>query len=50
MAIHTYLSLYPVAFYVWEQLRVPVVPLIFYGAYELYPVSSWVNNTGDVTH
>ena len=33
----------------WEQLKVPIVPLIFYGAYELYPASSWVNNTGRVT-
>jgi hypothetical protein len=30
----------------WEQLNVPIVPLVFYGAYELYPASSWVNNTG----
>ena len=33
-------------FHMWEQLNVPIVPLIFYGAYELYPSSSWVNNTG----
>ena len=26
----------------------PIVPVIFYGAYELYPVGSWVNNTGKV--
>jgi hypothetical protein len=32
----------------WEQLNVPIVPLVFYGAYELYPASSWVNNTGKV--
>ena len=35
-------------FHMWEQLRVPIVPVIFYGAYELYPVGSWVNNTGKV--
>ena len=35
-------------FYMWEQLNVPIVPVIFYGAYELYPVGSWVNNTGKV--
>ena len=34
----------------WEQLGVPIIPLIFYGAYELYPNGSWVNNTGDITN
>lgn len=38
---------YTGAFHMWEQLKVPIVPLIFYGAYELYPASSWVNNTGE---
>lgn len=35
-------------FHMWEQLKVPIVPVVLYGAYELYPVGSWVNNTGKV--
>jgi 1-acyl-sn-glycerol-3-phosphate acyltransferase len=35
-------------FHMWEQLQAPIVPLIIYGAYDLYPVGSWVNNTGRV--
>mmetsp|Transcript_31905 Transcript_31905/g.30418 ORF Transcript_31905/g.30418 Transcript_31905/m.30418 type:complete len:375 (-) Transcript_31905:68-1192(-) len=35
-------------FHMWEQLNAPIIPLIFYGAYELYPVNNWVNNTGKV--
>ena len=34
----------------WEELNVPIVPLIFYGAYELYPPNSWVNSTGKWGH
>lgn len=33
----------------WEQLKSPIVPLIIFGAYDLYPVGSWVNRTGIVT-
>jgi hypothetical protein len=33
----------------WEQLKAPIVPLIIFGAYDLYPVGSWVNRTGIVT-
>ena len=36
-------------FHMWEQLGVPIIPLIFYGAYELYPNGSWVNNTGKIS-
>ena len=36
-------------FYMWEQLNVPVIPLLIQGAYDLYPVGSWVNDTGHVT-
>lgn len=36
-------------FYMWEQLQVPVVPLLLLGAYDLYPVGNWVNDTGHVT-
>mmetsp|Transcript_15101 Transcript_15101/g.16381 ORF Transcript_15101/g.16381 Transcript_15101/m.16381 type:complete len:410 (-) Transcript_15101:112-1341(-) len=36
-------------FHIWEELRVPIVPFIIYGAFDLYPVGSWVNQTGKVT-
>jgi hypothetical protein len=32
----------------WEELQAPIVPVVFYGTYDLYPVGSWVNNTGHV--
>mmetsp|Transcript_8700 Transcript_8700/g.14766 ORF Transcript_8700/g.14766 Transcript_8700/m.14766 type:complete len:429 (+) Transcript_8700:61-1347(+) len=37
------------AFHMWEQLQAPIVPFITYGAFDLYPVGSWINNTGRVT-
>lgn len=33
----------------WDELRSPIVPMIIYGAYDLYPVGDWVNQTGHVT-
>ncbi len=36
-------------FYMWEELKSPIVPLLIFGAYDLYPVGSWVNRTGIVT-
>jgi len=35
-------------FHTWEQLHAPIVPVIIYGAYDLYPVGSWVNQCGHV--
>jgi hypothetical protein len=35
-------------FYMWEELKAPIVPVVFYGTYDLYPVGSWVNNMGRV--
>jgi 1-acyl-sn-glycerol-3-phosphate acyltransferase len=37
------------AFHIWEELQAPIVPFIIYGAFDLYPVGSWVNQTGKVT-
>lgn len=34
------------AFYLAEDLDAPIVPLLIFGAYDLYPVGNWVNNTG----
>lgn len=36
-------------FHIWEQLRVPIVPVVTYGAFELYPGKHWMNSTGTVT-
>lgn len=33
----------------WEEMQAPIVPFVIFGAYDLYPVGSWVNNTGHVT-
>lgn len=33
----------------WEEMKAPVVPFLIIGAYDLYPVGSWVNQTGHVT-
>lgn len=30
-------------------MRAPLIPFIIYGAFDLYPVGSWVNQTGKVT-
>lgn len=35
-------------FYMWEQLQAPVVPLVFIGSFDLYPVGNWINDTGNV--
>lgn len=37
------------AFYMWEELRANIVPMVILGAFELYPAKSWVNLTGKVT-
>jgi 1-acyl-sn-glycerol-3-phosphate acyltransferase len=37
------------AFHIWEELRAPIIPFVIYGAFDLYPVGSWVNQTGKVT-
>jgi 1-acyl-sn-glycerol-3-phosphate acyltransferase len=37
------------AFYLAEDLNAPIVPLLIFGAFDLYPVGSWVNSTGIVT-
>jgi 1-acyl-sn-glycerol-3-phosphate acyltransferase len=33
----------------WEEMQAPIVPFLIIGAYDLYPVGSWVNQTGHVT-
>ena len=33
----------------WEEMKAPILPFVVLGAYDLYPVGSWVNNTGVVT-
>lgn len=35
-------------FYMWEQLQSPIVPLVFMGTYDLYPVGTTVNMRGKV--
>lgn len=37
------------AFYLVEDLHAPIVPLLIFGAYDLYPVGNWVNLTGVIT-
>jgi 1-acyl-sn-glycerol-3-phosphate acyltransferase len=37
------------AFYLVEDLHAPIVPLLIFGAYDLYPVGDWVNQTGVIT-
>jgi 1-acyl-sn-glycerol-3-phosphate acyltransferase len=37
------------AFHMWEEMQAPIVPFVILGAYDLYPVGSWVNQTGVVT-
>ena len=32
----------------WEDLKVPIVPVMFFGAYDLWPTGSWLNNHGTV--
>eukprot|EP01042_Synura_sphagnicola_P002969 gene2969-biopygen3207 len=36
------------AFHIYEHLGIPVVPFVIYGAYDLYPVGTFVNQTGRV--
>ena len=35
-------------FYQWELLKVPIIPFVTYGGYDLYPVGSWVNQCGKI--
>jgi 1-acyl-sn-glycerol-3-phosphate acyltransferase len=35
-------------FHIWEQLRAPIIPVISYGAFDLFPGKSWLNSTGSV--
>ncbi|KAJ1436656.1 hypothetical protein B484DRAFT_445525 [Ochromonadaceae sp. CCMP2298] len=37
------------AFYMWDEMQAPLLPFVIFGAYDLYPVGSWVNMTGCVT-
>lgn len=37
------------AFYMVEDLKCRVIPLLIYGAYDLYPVGTWVNSSGQIT-
>jgi 1-acyl-sn-glycerol-3-phosphate acyltransferase len=32
----------------WDELKAPIVPFITFGAFDLYPRKSWVNQTGRV--
>ena len=36
-------------FHIQEQLGTPIIPLVIYGAWDLYPVGSWVNQCGRVS-
>ncbi len=33
----------------WEELHAPVVPVVTFGAFDVYPRKAWVNQTGHVT-
>jgi 1-acyl-sn-glycerol-3-phosphate acyltransferase len=35
-------------FHMWDELKAPIVPMLIFGAYDLYPVGSWVNQTGHI--
>ncbi len=35
-------------FYLWQQLQTPVVPMVTYGAFELYPPGKKISNCGKV--
>ena len=35
--------------YMWEQLQAPIVPVVFFDTWDLYPVGSWINVPGHVT-
>lgn len=32
----------------WESMQTPIVPVISYGAFDLFPGKSWMNSTGKV--
>lgn len=34
--------------HIWEELLAPVIPVVLYGGWDLYPVGSWVNQCGHV--
>ena len=34
--------------HMWDELKAPIVPLVLFGAWDLYPVGSWVNQCGHV--
>jgi 1-acyl-sn-glycerol-3-phosphate acyltransferase len=36
------------AFYMWDELKCPVVPVVMFGAFDLYPRGSIISNTGHV--
>lgn len=36
-------------FYMWEELNAPIVPVVMFGAFDIYPRKAWVNQTGHVT-
>lgn len=42
------LSVFTGAFYIWEELKCPIVPVVTYGAFDLYPRGSIISNTGHV--
>lgn len=35
--------------HMWEELKAPIIPVVLSGAWDLYPVGSWVNQCGHVT-
>lgn len=35
-------------FHMWEETRAPIVPVVTIGAFDLYPVGSYVNATGRI--
>lgn len=35
-------------FHIWQTLQVPIVPFVSFGGYDLYPVGTYVNQTGKV--
>ena len=35
-------------FHIWSELNAPIVPMVSYGNYDLYPTGSWVNATGRI--
>lgn len=34
--------------HMWDELKAPIVPMVLFGAWDLYPVGSWVNQCGHV--